>query len=96
MSCPLAERAFSSFALLSVQFVFVNDKGVRTFFKAHWRPHLGVHGLAWDECLKLNGVDPDFHRRDLYDNIAAGNFPKWDFGVQCVSEVRSAPCTLHY
>jgi catalase len=30
--------------------------------------------------------DPDFHRRDLYDAIEAGAYPKWDFGVQIVPE----------
>ena len=33
--------------------------------KFHWKPVLGVHGLVWEEALTLNGVDPDFHRRDL-------------------------------
>jgi len=81
---PRSYRMMQGFGVHS--FVLVNAAGERTFFKAHWRPHLGVHGLAWDECLKLNGADPDFHRRDLYDNISAGNFPVWDFGVQCVRE----------
>lgn len=40
----------------------------------------------WDEALKLNGQDPDFHRRDLYDAIDAGAYPKWELGVQIVPE----------
>ena len=27
-------------------------------------------------------MDPDFHRRDLYNAIEAGAFPQWDLGVQ--------------
>jgi len=81
---PRSYRMMQGFGVHS--FVFVNAEGKRTFFKAHWRPLLGVHGLAWDECLKLNGADPDFHRRDLYENIAAGNFPEYEFGVQLVAE----------
>jgi catalase len=42
--------------------------------------------LVWDEAQKLNGVDPDFHRRDLYEAIESGAFPEWDFGVQIVDE----------
>ena len=28
------------------------------------------------------GVDPDFHRRDLYDAIESGAFPAWELGIQ--------------
>ncbi|KZT53024.1 catalase 1 [Calocera cornea HHB12733] len=67
-------------------FVFVNAEGKRSFVKFHWKPKLGVHSLVWDEALKLAGQDPDFHRRDLYDAIEAGNYPEWEFGVQVVPE----------
>jgi catalase len=67
-------------------FAFINAEGKRTFVKFHWRPLLGLHGLAWDEAQKLGGVDPDFHRRDLYEAIASGNFPEYEFGIQCVAE----------
>lgn len=56
--------------------------------KFHFTPTLGVHSLAWDEALKLAGQDPDFHRRDLYDAIDAGTYPKWRFGIQVCPEER--------
>ncbi|GAA5972111.1 hypothetical protein JCM3765_003423 [Sporobolomyces pararoseus] len=67
-------------------FALVNSQGKRTFVKYHWRPQLGAHGLVWDEALKLGGQDPDYMRRDLADSIDAGAFPKWDFGVQLITE----------
>lgn len=45
-----------------------------------------MHSLVWDEALKLAGADPDFHRRDLYDAIDAGAYPKYDLGVQIIPE----------
>src|SRR3546814_8384274 len=36
----------------------------------------------WNEAVKINGADPDFHRRDLWDAINGGNFPEWELGVQ--------------
>ncbi len=39
----------------------------------------------WDEALKLAGLDPDFHRRDLFEAIEAGQFPEWELGFQYVS-----------
>jgi catalase len=50
--------------------------------KFHWKPRLGVHSLTWEESQIAAGVDPDFHRRDLYDAIEAGAFPEWDLGIQ--------------
>ncbi|KAL7415714.1 catalase 1 [Mrakia frigida] len=67
-------------------FVLVNAEGVRSFVKFHWEPKLGTHSLVWDEALKLNGQDPDFHRRDLYDAIDAGSYPTWELGIQVIAE----------
>ena len=53
-----------------------------TLVKFHWKPKLGVHSLVWEEAQLASGVDPDFHRRDLYDAIEAGAFPEWELGIQ--------------
>jgi len=39
-----------------------------------------------DEALKINGADPDYHRRDLHDAIARGSFPTWELSLQLFSE----------
>jgi catalase len=65
-------------------FRFINAGGDVHFVKFHWKPRLGVHGLAWDEAQKIAGKDPDFHRRDLWEAIESGHFPEWELGVQIV------------
>ncbi|VWX58599.1 hydroperoxidase HPII(III) (catalase) [Burkholderiales bacterium 8X] len=67
-------------------FRFVNGRGDGHFVKFHWKPKLGVHGLSWDEAQKLAGKDPDFHRRDLWESIDAGDFPEWELGVQMIPQ----------
>ena len=67
-------------------FVLVNEYGARSFVKFHWRAKLGVHALVFDECLKLVGQDPDYHRRDLYEAIETGAYPVYELGVQIVPE----------
>ncbi|WP_112610496.1 catalase (plasmid) [Rhizobium sp. WW22] len=67
-------------------FRLVNDAGKSTFVKFHWRPKLGVQSLVWDEALKLQAADNDYHRRDLFEAIAAGHFPEWEFGLQLFDE----------
>ena len=63
-------------------FRLVNAKGESTFVKFHWKPKLGLQSVAWNEAVKINGADPDFHRRDLWTAIKAGNFPEWELCLQ--------------
>jgi catalase len=67
-------------------FRLVNSKGEGTFVKFHWKPRLGLQSTCWDEAVKIAGADPDYHRRDLFDAIASGSFPEWEFGVQLFSQ----------
>jgi len=67
-------------------FRFVNEKGEGKFVKFHWKPVLGLQSTTWDEAVKIAGADPDFHRRDLFEAIDAGDFPAWDLGVQVFDE----------
>jgi catalase len=71
-------------------FRLVDAKGKPTFVKFHWRPRLGMQSVIWDEAVKINGADPDFHRRDLFEAIAAGDFPEWEFAVQLFDEEQAA------
>ena len=63
-------------------FRFVNDEGQSTFVKFHWKPKLGLQSVVWNEAVKINGADPDFHRRDLWNAIESGDFPEWELQVQ--------------
>jgi catalase len=67
-------------------FRLVNDNDEATFVKFHWRPKLGTQSTCWDEAVKIAGADPDYHRRDLFESIAAGAFPEWEFSVQLLSQ----------
>jgi catalase len=63
-------------------FRLVNAEGKSTFVKFHWKPKLGLQSVVWNEALKINGADPDFHRRDLWNAIQAGDYPEWELGLQ--------------
>ena len=81
---PRSYRMMEGFGVHT--FRMINAKGESRFVKFHWKPLLGVHSVAWDEATKINGKDPDFHRRDLWEAIESGNFPEWELGVQVVEE----------
>ena len=67
-------------------FRLVNAEGKSTFVKFHWKPKLGMQSVVWNEAVKINGADPDFHRRDLWDAIQMGDFPEWELGLQLFDE----------
>ncbi len=81
---PRSLRMIEGFGVHS--FRFVNAKSEGRFVKFHWKPVLGLESTCWDEAVKIAGADPDFHRRDLFESIASGNFPQWDLGVQVFDE----------
>ncbi|GGM14163.1 catalase [Nakamurella endophytica] len=63
-------------------FRLVDAQGRSTYVKFHWKPKDGLQSVVWNEAVKLNGADPDFHRRDLWDAIESGSFPEWELGMQ--------------
>ena len=68
----------------------VNAEGVAHFVKFHLKPKLGTHTLMWDEAVKIQGADSDFHRRDLWEAIESGEYPEWEFGFQTFTEQQAA------
>jgi catalase len=81
---PRSFRMMEGFGVHS--FRLVNEAGKSTYVKFHWRPKLGSQSVIWDEALKINGADPDFHRRDLWDAITSGDFPEYELAVQLFDE----------
>ncbi|MHB1010793.1 MAG: catalase [Propionibacteriaceae bacterium] len=81
---PRSLRMIEGFGVHS--FRLINAAGKSTFVKFHWRPKLGLQSTIWDETVKISGADQDFHRRDMFDAIAAGNFPEWEFAVQLFTQ----------
>ncbi|MCB8745489.1 catalase [Rhodoferax sp. U2-2l] len=71
-------------------FRLVNAAGESHFVKFHWKPKLGTHSLVWDEAVKISGADSDFHRRDLWEAIEAGEYPEWELGLQIFTEAQAS------
>ena len=81
---PRSFRMMEGFGVHS--FRLINEAGKSSYVKFHWRPKLGMQSVIWDEALKINGADPDFHRRDLWDAIDGGAFPEYELLVQVFDE----------
>ncbi|MFJ7912323.1 catalase [Kitasatospora sp. NPDC096204] len=81
---PRSYRMMQGFGVHTFRLVDAEGRG--TFVKFHWRPLLGVCSQVWDEAQLTAGRDPDFHRRDLWEAIAGGDFPEYELGVQLIPE----------
>jgi len=77
---PRSYRTMEGFGVHT--FRLYDEAGATTLVKFHWKPVAGIHSLVWEESQKLGGIDPDFHRRDLWDAIESGAGAEWDLGVQ--------------
>ncbi len=71
-------------------FRLVDAAGKSTFVKFHWKPKGGLQSVVWNEAVKINGADPDFHRRDMWAAIEAGDYPEWELGLQLFDEAFAA------
>lgn len=81
---PRSYRTMEGFGIHT--FRLINAQGKATFVRFHWKPLAGKASLVWDEAQKLTGRDPDFHRRDLWEAIEAGDYPEYELGLQLIPE----------
>ncbi len=81
---PRSYRMMQGFGVHT--FRFVTAEGRSSLVKFHWTPKLGTHSHVWDEAVKISGADPDYHRRDLWEAIEAGEYPEWELGAQVFDE----------
>jgi catalase len=81
---PRSYRTMEGFGIHT--FRLINAEGKATFVRFHWKPVAGKASLVWDEAQKLTGRDPDFHRRDLWEAIEAGDYPEFELGLQLIPE----------
>ncbi|HWA64757.1 MAG TPA: catalase [Mycobacteriales bacterium] len=81
---PRSFRTMEGFGVHT--FRLVDAKGETCLVKFHWKPVAGVHALVWEEAQLAAGMDPDFHRRDMYDGIGAGAPLQFELGVQVMPD----------
>ncbi|KAH1022422.1 hypothetical protein HUJ04_011826 [Dendroctonus ponderosae] len=69
---------------------FVNNEGKFNWVKYHFVTNQGIKNIKSQEAQQLAGQDPDYHARDLYNAIARGDFPSWDFYIQIMTPEQAA------
>lgn len=65
---------------------FINAAQERTWVKFHFKTQQGIQNLTDEEAEILIGKDRESHQKDLFESIEQGNFPKWIFYIQTMTE----------
>lgn len=71
------------------------DAGERHWLTWHFKTMQGIKTLSKERAANIAGADLDFHRRDLRDAIARGDFPKWKVQVQRMPELDADTYRIH-
>lgn len=67
-------------------FKWVNAEGTAVWVKYHFKTEQGIRNLDVNLAAQLAGENPDYHTEDLFNAIAAGDFPAWTLYVQIMPE----------
>lgn len=80
LGTPESYRTLDGFGVHA--FKLYNDKGEYKYVKFNWRSQQGVKGLNLEQVREVQGRDWSHLTNDMYKNIYAGNYPKWDLYIQ--------------
>lgn len=69
---------------------FTNAAGERFWVKFHFKSQQGVTHYTNAEAAAVVGQDRESAQRDLFENIAQGDFPRWTLKVQIMPEKDAA------
>jgi catalase len=69
---------------------WVNAGGEAFWVKYHFKTDQGIEYFTQEEADEMAGEDPDFHRKDLFQAIEAGDYPSWSLKVQIMPEADAA------
>ncbi|MFT4103086.1 MAG: catalase [Burkholderiaceae bacterium] len=69
---------------------FINAAGERFWVKFHFKSRQGLAHYTDAEAADVVGGDRESAQRDLFEHIAAGDFPSWNVRVQIMPEADAA------
>lgn len=68
----------------------IDEAGNRTWCKFHFKTLQGIDNMTGEESTALIGSDRESHQRDLFQSIEQGDFPRWRFCIQVMTEAQAA------
>lgn len=83
LGTPASYREMDGFGVHAYK--FINAQGEVRYVKFNWRSQQGVRSLDQAQVSKVQAMDFNHLTRDLYQEINAGNYPKWDLHIQILT-----------
>lgn len=81
---PASYRHLHGFG--SHTYSLINDDGERIWCKFHFKSMQGIRNHMDDQAADLIAQDRETHQRDLYESIEKGDYPKWRFCIQVMTQ----------
>jgi catalase len=63
-------------------YMWINSSGGKFWVKYHFKTDQGIEFFTQAEADQMAAVDTDYHTRDLFEHIAAGDHPSWTLNMQ--------------
>ena len=73
----------------------INAQNERFWVKFHFKTLQGIETLTNTEAEAIVAKDRESNQRDLFENIQAGNFPKWSFEIQIMTNEQANECSFN-
>jgi catalase len=84
---PKAFRNMNGYS--SHAYRWVNAAGEAFWVKYHFKVDQGIEFFTQDEADEMAGLDPDHHRKDLFQAIEKGDYPSWTLKMQIMPEAEA-------
>lgn len=73
----------------------INASGERFWVKFHFKTLQGIETITNAQAEVIIAKDRESNQRDLFENIQAGNFPKWSFEIQIMTNEEAKECSFN-
>lgn len=73
----------------------INEKNERFWVKFHFKTMQGIETITDKQAEEIVGKDRESNQRDLFENIEQGNYPKWSFEIQIMTEEEALACSFN-
>ncbi|MDT8338816.1 MAG: catalase [Sulfurimonas sp.] len=73
----------------------INENNKRSWVKFHFKTKQGIQNYTNREAEAVVAKDRESSQRDLYESIERGEYPKWNFQIQIMSDEEAKNCPFN-
>ncbi|MEM8807519.1 MAG: catalase [Cyanobacteria bacterium P01_G01_bin.38] len=81
---PMGWRHMNGYG--SHTFSFINADNQRIWVKFHFKTDQGIKNFTEEQWMHLQGLEPRWATKDLYNAIDQGNYPSWTLKIQTMTD----------